>query len=62
MPQGKEKLLCQDREGNEVIMPIEYTDLKKQDFFQEQANSCCDFRYEDLRNLIELIEGILKSV
>lgn len=60
--QGKERLLCQDIDGSEVLIPIEYTNHKKQDFFREQANGRCDFRYDDLRCLAVLIEEIRKSV
>ena len=42
-PQRKERLLCQDQDGNEVLTQIGYTDFKEQDFFQEQANGLCDF-------------------
>ena len=59
---GKEKLLCLDSNNKEVIIPIEYTDLKKQGFFQEHTNERCDFRYEDLLNLAGLLEEIRKSV
>lgn len=59
---GGEKLLCQDFEGNEILILIDYTNLKKQDLFQEQANGRCDFRYEDLQSLFELIEDLQKNV
>ncbi len=60
--EGKERLICQDSSNSETIIPIEYTDLKEQDIFQEQANGRCDFRYEDLLNLAGLLEEIRKSV
>jgi len=59
---GKEKLLCLDSNNKEVVIPIEYTNLKKEEFFQKQANERCDFRYEDLLNLAGLLEEIRKSV
>jgi hypothetical protein len=62
LSQRKEKLLCRDSNGRELQIPIEYTSLKEQDFFQEQANGRCDFRYDDLQNLAEVIEKIPKSV
>jgi len=62
MPHGKETLLCQNSDGNEVLIPSKYTDLKEQDFFQDQANGRCDFRYDDLQSLAELIEKANISV
>jgi hypothetical protein len=59
-PQGKENLICQDLDGNETIIPIEYTNFKKQNIFQEQANGRCDFQYDDLQKLAELIKKCAK--
>jgi hypothetical protein len=59
---GKEKLLCQDLNGSEVLIQIECTDLKKQDPFQEQATGRSDFLYDDLWSLVGLLEEIRKNV
>ncbi len=52
--------MCQDIEGNEASIPIEFTNLNKPNMFKEQADGRCDFSYNELLKLVEFVEVIQK--
>ena len=55
---GKEKILCRDYDGTEFLIPIGYTSMSKKDGFLDQTENSCDFRYDDLVELLEIIKKI----
>jgi hypothetical protein len=56
--QGKERLLCQDEEGSEFLIPVEYTNMAQKAKYEEQTKTSCDFRYDDLIELLAIIRNI----
>jgi len=55
---GKEKFLCEDGEGSEFLIPVGYTSTVHKLEYDEQTIISCDFRYDDLIELLEIIKSI----
>jgi hypothetical protein len=55
---GKERLLCRDTDNSEFYVPVEYTSEAQNGAGYVQAGADCDFRYEDLLALLEIIKDV----
>ena len=55
---GKERLLCRDTDNSEFYVPVDYTSAAQNGEAVNQAGADCDFRYEDLLSLLDIIDGI----
>jgi hypothetical protein len=55
---SKERLLCRDIDNNEFYVSVEHTNAGKNDDSDNSAMADCDFRYEDLLSLLDIISSI----
>jgi hypothetical protein len=56
---GKEKLLCQDVDNKEFLIPIQYTNMAQKAKSTAQVEMSCDFTYDDLIMLLDIIGNIV---
>jgi hypothetical protein len=55
---GREKLLCKNADNTEVLIPIEYTNMAQKENYINHEEMNCDFRYDDLIMLLDIIKNI----
>ena len=55
---GKERFLCRDTDSSEFFVPVDYTSATKNGNTDNPAVAECDFRYEDLLSLLDIIDRI----
>jgi len=59
-PQGRETFRCRDADGTEHFIPIVLTNKGDKAFSnQELANSTTDFTYDNLVELLRIMNGIM---
>lgn len=58
MSPDRVSLLCRDDNNNEFFIPIEYTSMKQTANNAHKVDHDCDFRFDDLLSLLELMGDI----
>ena len=55
---GKERMLCRDTDNGKFYVPTEYTSAAQNGVGLGQVWENCDFRYDDLVTLMEIIRSL----
>ena len=55
---GKERLLCRNIDNSEFYVPASYTSAAQKEVANDQVKTDCDFRYDDLVSLLDILSTI----